>query len=312
MYGLQLPVQALSVRTSMPWEHEGSDVDDMVRVAQACDDAGFFYVAVCHHVAIPREPAEMMSTQWFDPVPTLAYLAARHDAHALDDERVRRRVPASAADREGVRDARPALRTAGSSSASASATSRASSTCSACRSRDRGALTDEAIDAITDALTDEWPVHDGARFSFKDVGQRPASGATAAPADLDRRFGQARAAARRGAWRRVDPAGHARASNCPTTSRTSCATATRCDPARCPRSATSPSTCTSASPTGTSASTRSPDHRRRSSTRSTRSARSVSAICSCASRRGPRPSSATRSRRSATQVGPHLTRTPLT
>ncbi len=28
-------------------------VDDMVRVAQAADAAGFLYVAVCHHVAIP-------------------------------------------------------------------------------------------------------------------------------------------------------------------------------------------------------------------------------------------------------------------
>ncbi len=74
-YGMQLPVQALSVRVSMPWEQEGT-VGDMVRVAQACDDAGFLYVAVCHHVAIPREPAEMMSTQWFDPIATLSYLAA--------------------------------------------------------------------------------------------------------------------------------------------------------------------------------------------------------------------------------------------
>ena len=61
-YGLQLPVQALSVRTSQAWEREGSTVDDMVAVARACDDAGFLYVAVCHHVAIPREPAETMST----------------------------------------------------------------------------------------------------------------------------------------------------------------------------------------------------------------------------------------------------------
>src|SRR5947209_17796287 len=74
-YGMQLPVQALSVRVSMPWEQEGT-VEDMVRVAQACDDAGFLYVAVCHHVAIPREPAEIMSTQWFDPIATLSYVAA--------------------------------------------------------------------------------------------------------------------------------------------------------------------------------------------------------------------------------------------
>jgi alkanesulfonate monooxygenase SsuD/methylene tetrahydromethanopterin reductase-like flavin-dependent oxidoreductase (luciferase family) len=75
-YGMQLPVQALSARVSMPWEQDAT-VDDMVDVAQACDDAGFLYVAVCHHVAIPREPAETMSTQWFDPIATLAFLAAR-------------------------------------------------------------------------------------------------------------------------------------------------------------------------------------------------------------------------------------------
>jgi probable F420-dependent oxidoreductase len=74
-YGMQLPVQALSARVSMPWEREGT-VDDMVRVAQSCDAAGFLYVAVCHHVAIPRVPAETMSTQWFDPIATLAYVAA--------------------------------------------------------------------------------------------------------------------------------------------------------------------------------------------------------------------------------------------
>ncbi len=74
-YGMQLPVQALSVRVSMPWEQEAS-VADMVQVAQAADAAGFLYVAVCHHVAIPHEPAEMMSTQWFDPIATLGYLAA--------------------------------------------------------------------------------------------------------------------------------------------------------------------------------------------------------------------------------------------
>jgi len=74
-FGMQLPVQALSVRVSMPWEQHGT-VDDMLRVAQACDAAGFLYVAVCHHVAIPREPAEMMSTQWFDPIATLAFVAA--------------------------------------------------------------------------------------------------------------------------------------------------------------------------------------------------------------------------------------------
>ncbi len=66
----------------MRWERERAPARRHGRASpQACDDAGFLYVAVCHHVAIPREPAEMMSTQWFDPIATLAFLAARHDAH---------------------------------------------------------------------------------------------------------------------------------------------------------------------------------------------------------------------------------------
>jgi alkanesulfonate monooxygenase SsuD/methylene tetrahydromethanopterin reductase-like flavin-dependent oxidoreductase (luciferase family) len=75
-YGMQLPVQSLSVRVSQPWEQTGT-VADMTKVAQAADNAGFLYVAVCHHVAIPPEPAEMMSTQWYDTVATLGYLAGQ-------------------------------------------------------------------------------------------------------------------------------------------------------------------------------------------------------------------------------------------
>jgi probable F420-dependent oxidoreductase len=39
--------------------------------------------------------------------------------------------------------------------------------------RERGAITDEAIDAIRDAWSDEWATHDGARWKYADVGQRP-------------------------------------------------------------------------------------------------------------------------------------------
>jgi hypothetical protein len=106
-YGMQLPVQALSVRVSMPWEQEGT-VDDMVQVAQACDEAGFLYVAVCHHVAIPREPAEMMSTQWFDPIATLAYLGA-HGARRLFTNVFVAAYQHPLATATGVRHARPAL-----------------------------------------------------------------------------------------------------------------------------------------------------------------------------------------------------------
>jgi probable F420-dependent oxidoreductase len=77
VYGIQLPVQALSVNTSMPWEREASGPPELLAAAQAADAAGFFYVAVCDHVAIPRDKAETMSTTWYHPVATLAWLAGQ-------------------------------------------------------------------------------------------------------------------------------------------------------------------------------------------------------------------------------------------
>jgi probable F420-dependent oxidoreductase len=76
VYGIQLPVQALSRVIAAPWEHEAG-VADLVRAAQSADRAGFFYVAVCDHVAIPTAFAEAMSTTWFNPLATLGFLAGQ-------------------------------------------------------------------------------------------------------------------------------------------------------------------------------------------------------------------------------------------
>ncbi|MBM3673955.1 MAG: TIGR03619 family F420-dependent LLM class oxidoreductase [Actinobacteria bacterium] len=81
-YGIQLPVQALSLLTSMPWEREAGPAE-LLRAAQAADAAGFFYVAVCDHVAIPRDKAETMSTTWFNPVATLGWLAGQTEQARL-------------------------------------------------------------------------------------------------------------------------------------------------------------------------------------------------------------------------------------
>jgi probable F420-dependent oxidoreductase len=171
-FGLQLPVQALSVRTSQPWEREGSSVDDMVDVARACDDAGFLYVAVCHHVAIPREPAAMMSTQWFDPIPTLAYLAARTERTRLMTNVfvAAYQHPLQTAKAFATLDALSGGRViVGVGAGHVEGEFDALGVPFA----DRGRLTDEAIDAITAALLDEWPEHAGARWTFAEVGQRP-------------------------------------------------------------------------------------------------------------------------------------------
>lgn len=76
VFGIQLPVQALSTLIVGRWEHEAGP-EALVAAAEAADRSGWFYVASCDHVAIPREKAEAMSTQWYNPLATLSYVAAR-------------------------------------------------------------------------------------------------------------------------------------------------------------------------------------------------------------------------------------------
>ncbi len=74
VYGVQLPIQSQSTRYAEAWE-PGTGVDELTAIAKACDESGFFYVAVCDHVAIPRPYDEAMRTSWWDTLTTLGYLA---------------------------------------------------------------------------------------------------------------------------------------------------------------------------------------------------------------------------------------------
>src|SRR5436305_14994057 len=73
-YGMQLPIVAQSPIFAQPWE-AGADAGDVVRIAQACDRAGFFYLAVSDPACIPRDRATAMSTALYDAVATLGFLA---------------------------------------------------------------------------------------------------------------------------------------------------------------------------------------------------------------------------------------------
>jgi probable F420-dependent oxidoreductase len=75
-WGIQLPVQAQSTLFAAPWERQAGG-DEIAAVAEAADRAGAFTVAVCDHIAIPRDRAEAMSTTWYDTVATLSFIAAR-------------------------------------------------------------------------------------------------------------------------------------------------------------------------------------------------------------------------------------------
>jgi probable F420-dependent oxidoreductase len=74
-FGLQLPIQSQSTIYAQAWERDAGAAE-LVQVARACEAAGFDYVAVCDHVAIPEAQAEAMSTEWWDTIATLSYLAA--------------------------------------------------------------------------------------------------------------------------------------------------------------------------------------------------------------------------------------------
>ena len=74
-FGMQLPVQSQSTIFVQPWEATAG-VAELVQVTQACEGAGFDYVAVCDHIAVPPAQAETMSTEWWDTIATLSYLAA--------------------------------------------------------------------------------------------------------------------------------------------------------------------------------------------------------------------------------------------
>lgn len=74
VFGIQLPVQAQSKYFVEDWEL-GAGPSEVAAVAQAADRAGFFYVGVCDHVAIPDELEPRMSGVWWDTIATLGWLA---------------------------------------------------------------------------------------------------------------------------------------------------------------------------------------------------------------------------------------------
>ena len=74
VYGMQLPIQSQSRIYAEPWEADAGR-DELAAIARKADDTGFFYVAVCDHVAVPRPYDERMQTTWYDTVATLGWLA---------------------------------------------------------------------------------------------------------------------------------------------------------------------------------------------------------------------------------------------
>ena len=73
--GLGTPIVQQVPARAQAWE-SGAGPAELVRVAQAADRLGFAWIGCSDHVAVPRSHVEAMGATWYDPVATLAFLAA--------------------------------------------------------------------------------------------------------------------------------------------------------------------------------------------------------------------------------------------
>lgn len=171
VYGMQLPIQAQSSVFAADWERSAGP-PELLQIAQACDRNGFFYVAACDHVCVPRERAAAMSTTWYDTVATLGYLAA-----ATKNVRLMSHVyilpyrhPLLSAKAFSTLDAlsngRVILGVGAGHLEGEFATL-------GVEFKRRGKLLDEAIDLVKKAFLDEYPVHDGPTWPVREMGQTP-------------------------------------------------------------------------------------------------------------------------------------------
>ncbi|MCF3131055.1 LLM class F420-dependent oxidoreductase [Streptomyces olivochromogenes] len=171
-YGIQLPVQSQSTLYTEPWEASAGPAD-LVEVARCADGAGFDYVACCDHVAIPRRLAPAMSTVWYDPVATLAHLAAVTERVRLLSHVavVGLRHPLLTAKQYATLDHLSGGRLLLGVGAGHVAEEFG---VLGVDFEQRGAVLDETIDALRAALgPEEFPEHHGKRFDFEGLGQRP-------------------------------------------------------------------------------------------------------------------------------------------
>ncbi|MGX1131363.1 putative F420-dependent oxidoreductase [Streptomyces glaucescens] len=170
--GIQLPVQSQSTVYAEPWE-AAAGPEDLVAVARAADLAGFDYVACCDHVAVPRRLAAAMSTVWYDPVATLAYLAARTERVRLLSHVavVGLRHPLVTAKQYATLDHLSGGRLVLGVGAGHV---REEFEALGVDFGRRGAVLDECLDALRAALgPEEFPEHHGKLHDFRGLGQRP-------------------------------------------------------------------------------------------------------------------------------------------
>ncbi|MFI9049333.1 TIGR03619 family F420-dependent LLM class oxidoreductase [Streptomyces sp. NPDC053427] len=171
-YGMQLPVQSQSTLYAESWESAAGPAD-LVEIARVADRHGFAYIACCEHIAIPRRLAAAMGTTWYDPVATLAHLAAVTERVRLLSHVavVGLKHPLVSAKQYATLDRLSGGRLILGVGAGHVQEEFEALGVDFAR---RGAVLDETVDALKEALGPaEFPEFKGARFAFSGLGQSP-------------------------------------------------------------------------------------------------------------------------------------------
>jgi probable F420-dependent oxidoreductase len=171
VYGMQLPIQSQSTLYVADWEKE-SGPTELARIARVADEAGFFYLGVCDHTAIPRRLADAMGTVWYDTTATLGWLAAvTTQTHLLSHVLIlAQRHPLRAAKELSTLDRLSGGRLIVGVGAGHVPEEYELLTGDFA---ERGRHTDEAVSALARAFTDEFPELPGPRFPARDMGIAP-------------------------------------------------------------------------------------------------------------------------------------------
>jgi probable F420-dependent oxidoreductase len=171
VYGMQLPIQSQSTLYVADWE-KAAGPEELGRIAQVADEAGYFYLGVCDHTAIPQRLADAMGTIWYDTTATLGWLAALTTrTHLLSHVLIlAQRHPLRAAKELSTLDVLSGGRLIVGVGAGHVPEEYELLTGEFAQ---RGRHTDEAVSALALAFTSEFPELPGPRFPASGMGLAP-------------------------------------------------------------------------------------------------------------------------------------------
>ncbi|WP_255799519.1 LLM class F420-dependent oxidoreductase [Mycobacteroides abscessus] len=72
--GLSTPIVVQVPGVACEWEHSAT-IDDLASVASAADRVGFEFLTCSEHIAVPSTDAHIRGAVYWDPLPTLGFLA---------------------------------------------------------------------------------------------------------------------------------------------------------------------------------------------------------------------------------------------